>query len=132
MLNEWHCDNFFMVISVDKVDMVGKPTHSKYDDHNNKHFNNLKSKIFFSSYTPLTSFMKIKFVVSGKECPNSSIQLVFDNCPSSVYHYLIYVYSFIWSPNGICNLVCKAIHMYVCIRKSNFLNKSCIPCTYNR
>ena len=48
MLNEWHCDNFFMVISVDKVDMVGKPTHSKYDYNNNKHFNNLKSKKFRS------------------------------------------------------------------------------------
>ena len=46
MLNEWHCDNFFMVISVDKVDMVGEPTHSKYDDDDNKHFNNLKSKNF--------------------------------------------------------------------------------------
>ena len=46
MLNEWHGDNFFMVISVDKVDMVREPTHSKYDDDDNKHFNNLKSKSF--------------------------------------------------------------------------------------
>ena len=48
MLNEGHGDNFFVVISVDEINMVRKPTNSKNYHHHHEHFHNLEKKIILN------------------------------------------------------------------------------------
>ena len=47
MLNVVKTSDFWEVIRVQKVDMVGKPADSEYDNKNHKHFDNLKWKYNF-------------------------------------------------------------------------------------
>lgn len=81
MLNKRHCDNFFMMVSINKVDMVWQPANCKHEDYDHEHLDDLKNWYHFDKKIGSITYIVYQFWIPF------FLTLIFSLVPNHYRHF---------------------------------------------